>query len=217
MSLAAPGVFLRSTLTVDVKGGGESSVEAPALGRVSIQANPDNCKVYIDGAFVDDPPILEKKLREPNADADAAQEKWAVGAAKDAKLPANIKAILGVEPAKRNDAQKRDLTKFFRATAPQFKTVNDEYAGPRLQAAIRASQTFMPRTFWTAYLGSHDELLEYYEAETFAIVDRDPDAARAACVGRAEAMGRIMLAELVRRRVLAPPAPSRTSRPLHSE
>src|SRR3954447_10884265 len=28
------------------------------------------------------------------------------------------------------------------------KTVNDEYAGPRLQAAIRASQTLMPRTFW---------------------------------------------------------------------
>jgi hypothetical protein len=62
LSLAAPGVFLRSTVTVDVKGGGESSVEAPVLGRVSIQANPDNCKVYIDGAFVDDPPILEKRL-----------------------------------------------------------------------------------------------------------------------------------------------------------
>ncbi|HEV7423034.1 MAG TPA: GntR family transcriptional regulator [Mycobacterium sp.] len=86
------------------------------------------------------------------------------------------------------------------------KTLNDEYAGPRLQAAIRASQTLMPGTFWTAYYGSHDELLPYYVAETAAIGDQDPGAARAACVGRAEVMGRIMLAELVRRRVLAPPS-----------
>jgi DNA-binding GntR family transcriptional regulator len=95
----------------------------------------------------------------------------------------------------------------FQETAWRYrKTVNDEYAGPRLQAAIRASQTLMPRTFWTAYQNSHGELLRYYEAETVAISDRDPVAARSACVDRAEAMGRIMLTELVRRRVLAPPA-----------
>jgi DNA-binding GntR family transcriptional regulator len=97
----------------------------------------------------------------------------------------------------------------FQETAWRYrKTVNDEYAGPRLQAAIRASQTLMPRTFWTAYQNSHGELLRYYEAETVAISDRDPVAARSACVDRAEAMGRIMLTELVRRRVLAPPAAS---------
>jgi len=39
-------------------------------------------------------------------------------------------------------------------------------------------------------------------------VDGDPDAAQAACIGRAEVMGRIMLTELVRRRVLAPPTAS---------
>jgi DNA-binding GntR family transcriptional regulator len=94
----------------------------------------------------------------------------------------------------------------FQETAWRYrKAVNDEYAGPRLQAAIRASQTLMPRTFWTAYLDSHAELLRYYEEETVAISDRDPVAARSACVERAEAMGRIMLTELVRRRVLAPP------------
>ncbi|HEY6574209.1 MAG TPA: GntR family transcriptional regulator, partial [Mycobacterium sp.] len=82
----------------------------------------------------------------------------------------------------------------FQETAWRYrKTVNDEYAGPRLQAAIRASQTLMPRTFWTAYQNSHGELLRYYEAETDAISDRDPVAARSACVERAEAMGRIML------------------------
>jgi DNA-binding GntR family transcriptional regulator len=86
------------------------------------------------------------------------------------------------------------------------KTINDEYAGPRLQAAIRASQTFMPRTFWSAYFGSHEELLPFYVAETSAIDDGDADAARAACAGRAEVMGRIMFTELVRRRVLGPSA-----------
>jgi DNA-binding GntR family transcriptional regulator len=86
------------------------------------------------------------------------------------------------------------------------KTINEEHAGPRLQAAIRASLTLMPPSFWPAYFGSHAELLDYYVAETAAIVDGSPGAARAACVNRAELMGRIMLAELIRRRVLAPPA-----------
>jgi hypothetical protein len=66
----------------------------------------------------------------------------------------------------------------------------------------------MPDSFWTAYLGSHDELLPFYVAETAAIKEQDPAAARAACIGRAEVMGRIMLAELIRRRVLAPPPSS---------
>ena len=82
--------------------------------------------------------------------------------------------------------------------------INDEYAGPRLQAAIRASQSFIPRVFWVTYLNNHDEMLPFYEAETAAIHHRDPDAARAACTGRSEAMGRIMLAELVRRGVFRP-------------
>ena|SRR5690349_3352963 len=93
----------------------------------------------------------------------------------------------------------------FQETAWQFRSViNDEYAGPRLQAAIRASQTFMPRGFWLAYLNNHDEMLPFFEAETAAIARRDPDAARAACAQRSDAMARIMLGELVRRGVLRP-------------
>ncbi len=56
------------------------------------------------------------------------------------------------------------------------------------------------------YLNSHDEMLPFYEAETAAIHARDPDGARAACAGRSEAMGRVMLAELVRRGVFSPSA-----------
>ena len=82
--------------------------------------------------------------------------------------------------------------------------INDEYAGPRLQAAIRASQTFIPRAFWLSYLNNHDEMLPFYEAETAAIHRRDPDGARAACVERSEVMARIMLGELVRRGVFRP-------------
>jgi len=38
------------------------SLSAPALGRLNIRAQPDNCRVFIDGAFVDYPPILEKQV-----------------------------------------------------------------------------------------------------------------------------------------------------------
>jgi DNA-binding GntR family transcriptional regulator len=97
----------------------------------------------------------------------------------------------------------------FQETAWQFrKVINDEYAGPRLQAVIRASHTFIPRAFWMTYLNNHDELLPSYETEMAAIARRDPDAARAACSERAEVMARIMLAELVRRGVFSPAGPA---------
>ncbi|HYZ67471.1 MAG TPA: GntR family transcriptional regulator, partial [Mycobacterium sp.] len=93
----------------------------------------------------------------------------------------------------------------FQETAWQFRRViNDEYAGPRLQAAIRASQTFIPRGFWLSYLNNHTDMLPFYEAETAAINQRDPDGARVACVERSAAMAKIMLSELVRRGVFRP-------------
>jgi DNA-binding GntR family transcriptional regulator len=93
----------------------------------------------------------------------------------------------------------------FQDAAWQFRrTINDEYAGPRLAAAIRASQAFIPRAFWLTYLTNHDEMLPFYEAEAHAIDRGDTDDARAACVERAAAMARIMLAELVRRGVFRP-------------
>ncbi|BDX35318.1 putative HTH-type transcriptional regulator [Mycobacterium antarcticum] len=101
----------------------------------------------------------------------------------------------------------RESRAFHEHTWRYRETINAAYAGPRLKAAIRASTTFMPRSFWTAYLGSHDELLPFYVAETAAIGDGDADAARVACAGRAELMGRIMLSELIRRTVLRPEQP----------
>lgn len=94
----------------------------------------------------------------------------------------------------------------FHETAWQYRlAVSDAHTGPRLQAAIRAAQTFIPRTFWSTHLDAPAELLGHYEAETAAIIGRDPAAARAACTAAAELMGRIMLSELVRRGVLEGP------------
>ncbi len=85
------------------------------------------------------------------------------------------------------------------------RTVNEEYAGPRLHATIRASQNLIPRVFWMTYENSRADMLPFYEEEHPAIHRRDPEAARAACVGRSELMAQTMLAELRRRRVLPPP------------
>ena len=116
-------------------------------------------------------------------------------------LPRILDQLAALMDAMRNGKESRA----FQETAWQFRRViNDEYAGPRLRAAIRASQTFIPRRFWLSYLRNHDEMMPFYEAEIGAIHRRDPDAARAACVGRSDLMARIMLAELVRRGVFKP-------------
>jgi DNA-binding GntR family transcriptional regulator len=80
--------------------------------------------------------------------------------------------------------------------------INDEYAGPRLHAAIEASQNFAPSDFWATYPKFKAEFLPTYEDETRAIRDCDPAAARAVWANRAELMAKIMIAELTRRGVL---------------
>ena len=84
--------------------------------------------------------------------------------------------------------------------------VNDEYAGPRLHATIRASQNLIPRVFFMTYQHSRDDMLPFYEDENAAMHRRDPEAAREACIGRSELMAKTMLAELCRRGVFPPRA-----------
>jgi PEGA domain-containing protein len=62
LTLVAPAHFLRMNVTADVRADGVTAVEAPPLGRINIRANPDNCQVFIDGAFVDYPPILDRAI-----------------------------------------------------------------------------------------------------------------------------------------------------------
>jgi DNA-binding GntR family transcriptional regulator len=98
----------------------------------------------------------------------------------------------------------RDGRAFQDAAWEVRELIQDEYAGPRLHAMIRASQAFIPREFWSAYLTNRDEMLPFYEAELSAIQNGDEDGARAACVDRSNAMAGIMLAELLRRGVFRP-------------
>ena len=60
LTLSAPSVFLHVEATVNVPSGGETTLEAPALGRLNVRASPDNCEVFVDGSFVDYPPILDR-------------------------------------------------------------------------------------------------------------------------------------------------------------
>jgi DNA-binding GntR family transcriptional regulator len=98
----------------------------------------------------------------------------------------------------------RESRAFVDIAAEYRCTVNDEYAGPRLHATIRASQNLIPGMFWMTYQNSRDEMLPFYEEENSAIHRRDPEGARAACVGRSCRMAEMMLAELFRRRVFTP-------------
>ena len=42
--------------------GGEVSLAAPLTGKLNVRASPDNCQVFVDGTFVDYPPILERPV-----------------------------------------------------------------------------------------------------------------------------------------------------------
>jgi hypothetical protein len=77
LTVTAPAQFLRTNLNVEVRATGETAAEAPRLGRLSIRANPDNCQVFIDGGFVDYPPIIDKPVA---AGSHTVAFKWPDGA-----------------------------------------------------------------------------------------------------------------------------------------
>jgi serine/threonine protein kinase len=62
LTLVSPTYFVRLNVTVDVRPPTVAQVTAPALGKIHIRANPDNCQVFIDGAFVEYPPILDRAI-----------------------------------------------------------------------------------------------------------------------------------------------------------
>jgi len=62
LTLVSSSLFLRADVTVQVPPGGETSLAAPATGKLNVRAVPDNCEVFVDGTFVDYPPILERPM-----------------------------------------------------------------------------------------------------------------------------------------------------------
>jgi predicted Ser/Thr protein kinase len=62
LSLVSATYFLRLNANVEVPPNGAATLDAPPLGRINIRANPDNCQVFIDGGFVEYPPILDRAI-----------------------------------------------------------------------------------------------------------------------------------------------------------
>ncbi|HEX6738047.1 MAG TPA: hypothetical protein VF310_07250, partial [Vicinamibacteria bacterium] len=62
LTLVANAYLLRANVEVEVPAEGAAQVSAPALGRINVRAQPDNCQIFIDGAFIDYPPILDRPL-----------------------------------------------------------------------------------------------------------------------------------------------------------
>jgi predicted Ser/Thr protein kinase len=62
LTVTAAEYLLRASFTVDVRPDAVVEISPPELGRINVRANPDNCKVFIDGAFIDYPPILDRPL-----------------------------------------------------------------------------------------------------------------------------------------------------------
>jgi hypothetical protein len=77
LTVVSAAHFLRADLPVEVRGGAETTLEVPGLGRLNIRAQPDNCQVFIDGAFVDYPPILDRRVA---AGTHTVAFKWPDGA-----------------------------------------------------------------------------------------------------------------------------------------
>jgi hypothetical protein len=77
LTVVSAAHFLKTDLAVEVQGGAESTLEVPGLGRINIRAQPDNCQVFIDGTFVDYPPILDRRVA---AGTHAVSFKWPDGA-----------------------------------------------------------------------------------------------------------------------------------------
>src|SRR6185295_18140861 len=62
LTLVAAEYAMKADIAIEVRPSTATEVAAPQLGRISIRANPDNCRVVVDGAFLDYPPILDRPL-----------------------------------------------------------------------------------------------------------------------------------------------------------
>lgn len=56
---ARKGAFIRMTRKVDVSAGETTTITEPSMGTLTVKANPSNCRISIDGEYVDDVPILQ--------------------------------------------------------------------------------------------------------------------------------------------------------------
>lgn len=76
---------------------------------------------------------FEKELLAANPMHDEAQAKWEQDKKATDKAPAPIKKILALDAKKRSEAQKAEVSKYFRATLPEFKAIADQLIASRKQ------------------------------------------------------------------------------------
>jgi serine/threonine protein kinase len=55
-------LFVDKTFLITVSAGDTINIDAPPLGKISIQAEPSSCKIYIDEQFAGYPPIFEQLI-----------------------------------------------------------------------------------------------------------------------------------------------------------
>ena len=60
--LESAPIFLKRRETVQLEAGGTTTIKAPLTGKIGVRATPDNCKIFLNGVFVDYPPILDRTI-----------------------------------------------------------------------------------------------------------------------------------------------------------
>ena len=81
--IESTAMFLKIHESVRLESGGSVSLKAPATGKIGVRANPDNCKVLVDGIFVDYPPILDRPIA---AGSHVVSFEWPDGARSEEKV-----------------------------------------------------------------------------------------------------------------------------------
>jgi len=64
--IESSAIFLKHRETVRLEAGGSTTLRTPATGKLGVRATPDNCKVFVNGVFVDYPPILDRTIAAGN-------------------------------------------------------------------------------------------------------------------------------------------------------
>jgi predicted Ser/Thr protein kinase len=85
--IESPAIFLKRRETVQLEAGGSATVRTPATGKIGVRATPDNCKIFIDGVFVDYPPILDRAIA---AGTHVVSFEWPDGARFEEKIQIQV-------------------------------------------------------------------------------------------------------------------------------
>ena len=81
--LESASIFLKHRETVRLEAGSTTTIKAPATGKIGVRATPDNCKIFLNGVFVDYPPILDRTIA---AGSHVVSFEWPDGAKSEEKI-----------------------------------------------------------------------------------------------------------------------------------